>query len=316
MDPTLVIVGAVLFAVFGLLGTIAARRQLRRRDELAAVAARHGFRFSVDDPFDCTRIAFDLFRRGDGRGAENVMWRDDPEALALRAFDYWYYREHHSAQPAAPGMPPSRSVRRSYRRHSCVLAQVNSAWPDIAIEHEGLLDKLLTGLGMPDVDLESDEFNRTFAVRCHDARFATALLDPGMMDFLLKTRGRLSFAVKGRWLLVATEQVRPSVVPGLLAVADEFVRRVPRVVWELYPTPFVDEEGNQLPAGDEAYGLLREIQRHEKAMGDTVPPFGTQPVNPFEALHEHLEHDGVEYDLDGQPIERRSEDPWGPAAED
>src|SRR5690349_13073605 len=67
--------------------------QQRRREELAAVAARHGLQHSQVDPFGCTRVAFPLFRKGDGRVAENVVWRDRADGLPIRAFDFSYYTE-------------------------------------------------------------------------------------------------------------------------------------------------------------------------------------------------------------------------------
>ena len=287
----LVIGGAIVVVIVTILGALAARQRARRRVELALVARRHGFEFSDTDPFDCTRISFALFRRGDGRAAENLMWRNGPNELPVRGFDFWFYDEHRD---------DNGRTHRRYTYRTCVLAQVNGSWPEVFIARERMLDKLLGWAGAPDVEFESEEFNRTFVVRCDDARFATALVDPEMMTFLLATQGVVSFSMKGRWLLLETTLVKPALVPTVMRLADEFVKRIPRVVWELYPTPFLDEDGRHLPAGDEHLAALREA-----SLADDPP------TSPFQPLFDHLEADGVDYDLDGKPVPKREEDPWG-----
>src|SRR5687768_12975554 len=113
------------------------------------------------------------------------------------------------------------------------MALVGSAWPDISIVREGVFEKVRSRVAGGDIDFESEEFNRLFAVRCHDRRFASALIDAQMLEFLLTTHGALSFEIKGRWLLVWRDQVDPKLLPGLVGVAEKFVEHIPPVVWEL-----------------------------------------------------------------------------------
>lgn len=288
----------VIVAVMSVAAVLAAKARAERRAALAALAAQRGWEFSETDPFDVTRLGFDLFRKGDGRGAENMLWRNGRNELPVRAFDYWYYEEDRDNQGR---------VQRRYTRRSCVLAQVNGAWPDIVIARERLVDRVLSFVGLPDVELESEEFNRAFVVRCDDARFATALVDPQMMEFLLGTKGVVSLSMKGRWLLLETDVVKPVLVPALMALADEFIERIPRVVWELFPSPFFDADGKPLPAGDEHLAVER-LEAAESASS----PFNERATSPLEPLFDHLEGDGVDYDLDGKPVPKRDENPWGP----
>jgi hypothetical protein len=187
------------------------------------------------------------------------------------------------------------------------MALVGSSWPDIEIVPEGLMDKMASVIGGGDIDFESEEFNRLFAVRCADRRFASALVDPQMLDFLLSTRGELNFQLKGRWLLVWTDPIKAALMPGLLGFAEQFVARIPPVVWELYPSSFVDEDGTPLAPGD---GPLERMQTelavsklHEES--DTFNVIAHSPFEPLERT------DGVEYDLDGKPLPKVNEDPWG-----
>jgi hypothetical protein len=280
-------------AVFGAVSTYVGYRQLKRAGDIQEVARRAGLAYADSDLFGTTRLAFDLFRRGDGRGIDHMLWRPEDTNKGRRVFDYWYYHEDNEG-------------RKSYRRFSCALALVGGSWPRITVEREGMVDRIAGALGVGDIEVESDEFNRLFAVQCEDRRFASALLDAEMIAFLTATRGELNFELRGRWLLIWRRPVSARLLPGLLAVADGFVQRVPRVVWELYPSPFVDEHGEPLPIEDEL--LLR-------------PMLDRPEHDPFDVLERSWfdiepREDGPEYDLDGNLLEPVDEDPWGEGRND
>lgn len=266
----------------------------RRMEGLAEVATRNGLHYSSADPFGCTRVAFPLFRKGDGCQAENVLWRERSDGLATRAFDFSYYVERTDDQGR---------VHRSHTRFSCVMAQVDGSWPDVSITRDGLFEKALDLIGLGSIELESDEFNRRFALRSPDRRFAVTLVDARMIDFLLSTEARFAFFVKGRWVLLASDPVPAAMVPALMRVAEAFVENVPRVVHELWPSPFRDDEGRPLAAGDEAFGLAQARAELDEA-------------NPWDALVRgaHRADEDAErpqYDLDGNLVEDRPENPWG-----
>jgi hypothetical protein len=284
----------IVIAVFVLVAacsTIAGWRHAKRRAAIESIAARAGLQYAEEDPFSCTRVAFGLFRKGDGRGAENVMWRADDDGKPVRVFDFWYYTEHRS---------DNGGTTRTYERFTCAMALVNGSWPSLTVSREGLLDKFATSLGLPDLDFESEEFNRLFVVRCEDPRFASALIDPGMMELLLSTRGELHFELKGRWLLVASPPIEPRLMPGLLGICDEFLRRIPPVVWELYPSPFVDADGKPLPVEDVPVAAPSDLSEHDD-------PLEALDHSPLAALGEPGR---PEYDLDGHVVAPVVEDPW------
>ena len=101
------------------------------------------------------------------------------------------------------------------------MAQVDGAWPEVSITREGILEKALDLVGLGDIELESEEFNRRFALRSPDRRFAVTLVDARMIDFLLSTEARFAFFVKGRWVLLVSDPVRPRLVPALMRVARD-----------------------------------------------------------------------------------------------
>ena len=299
--PTLVML--VVACVMGIGSMYGFLRRSRRQAGLAQVAAKAGLHLSEGDPFDCTRVRFTLFCKGDGQGAENVMWHDDDaNGRSYRVFDCWYYVEHKDEYGR---------VTKTYHRYSAAMALVGSSWPDITIVREGLLAKALKLVG-GDIDFESEEFNRLFYVQCPDRRFATALLDAGMLDFLLSTKGELGFEIKGRWLLVWTAPVRPELMPGLLRIAETFVAKIPPVVWSLYPSSFVDEHGRVLPAGDDPLTRASDELALQalRAEDDDDDPFAALSKSRFLPDH-HDDPNKIEYDLDGHPLPKVTEDPWG-----
>jgi hypothetical protein len=290
----LVIGWLIIMGIGGILATLRAKRD----QQIPDIAARAGLQYADGDPFECTRVKFVLFSRGDGRSAEHVMWRETDDGHVYRVFDFEYYDEYKGE---------GGRIEKIYHRSSCAMALVGSAWPDIQIVREGVFDKVLNAVSGGDIDFESEEFNRLFSVRCRDRRFASALVDAQLLEFLLTTKGELNFELKGRWLLVWTAPVRPRLMPGLLRVAEEFVERIPKVVWELYPSTFVDPEGKPLAPGDDPLARIQS-ELSLTRVHDDGDPFAELAQSPYEALERH---DGVEYDLDGHVLPKAKEDPWG-----
>ena len=118
-------------------------------------------------------------------------------------------------------------MHRSHKHFTCVMAQVDGAWPEVSITREGILEKALDLVGLGDIELESDEFNRRFALRSPDRRFAVTLVDARMIDFLLSTEARFAFFVKGRWVLLVSDPVRPRLRPGADARGGDVRRAHP-----------------------------------------------------------------------------------------
>ena len=214
--------------------------------------------YSDVDRFNSTAVAFPLFREGDGRVVENLMWHDRRLAVAPRVFDYSYYSSHRRGRGLGLDLGfglvtdvdvDSNAIASTVNPHLAhVQLRARPAQRGLAGDphrREGVIDKAFQMLGLPDIDFESEEFNRTFVVQCADRRFASALIDPQMMDFLLSTGGEITFETKGRFLLLCTHRIDPVEMPALLNLADEFLRRVPPAVRELYET-FPDGAGTDV----------------------------------------------------------------------
>lgn len=199
--------------------------KLQRQKEMASFASSQGLDFSVQDPFGTLHEPFTLFRKGDGRGVENVLWGVWHD-LELRAFDYWYYEESTDS-----------NGRRSktYHRFDCVLAPLDARCPRLTIAEENVLTRIADALTFRDLEFESEAFNRRFNVTGDDPHFATALCDARMMDWLLRNGDGYSFEVLGDRMLCWCRRVRPSGIVGLLGTAKAFRAQIPDVVRSLYP---------------------------------------------------------------------------------
>jgi len=317
MSPLALIgIGALMTVVAALLA-LEANRRTRRSRSMPRAAKRFGMAYSDVDRFNTTAVAFPLFRVGDGRVVENLMWHDDGSPSPTRVFDYSYYSCHRRTSGLGFGLgfglvndvdadaSPNSSIgeTRTWHAFSCALAQHNGAWPAIRIAKEGLVDKAFQLVGLPDIDFESEEFNRTFVVQCVDRRFASALIDPLMMDFLLSTKGEITFETKGRFLLLSTHRIDPVEMPALLNLADEFVRRVPPAVRELYET-FPDGAGTDtFPLPGAAAGSIGPGSGGWMGSGDRTRSLLDQDDS-WDPTP------GVDHDLDGHPVDPAVEDPW------
>jgi hypothetical protein len=305
--PVAALVLVVALAVGGY-SVYRAFRADRRQRAMPAVAARAGLEFSDVDPFNSAVVAFPLFRQGVDRRVANLMGRaadrTDGRAPVARVFDFSFMD-----RPRGGGVDAE-----VWHDFSCALAQHNGEWPTIRVARENVVERAFQKLGLPDIDFESEEFNREFVVQCADRRFASALIDARMIDFLVSTGGQVSFETKGRFLLVTSDPVEADVMPGLLQVAEEFLRLVPPVVRELYPS-FPDG------AGTEVFPVAPVVEPPPRlgVGGGLLGGFDDVP-SPFEfAPPSHLrdpEPDawdptpGVDHDLDGHPVAPVAEDPW------
>jgi hypothetical protein len=199
--------------------------KLQRQRELGSIAAGQGLDFSIADPFRTLDEPFTLFERGDGRGVENVMW-GTWHGCDLRAFDYWYYDESTDSNG-------NRS--KTYHRFDCALTTVDALCPRLTIEHENVLTRLADALSFHDIDFESEDFNRRFTVKASERRFATALCDARMMEWLMQHGDGYSFEIVGDRMMIWCSRVDPAGIVHVLGTASTFRQHIPAVVSSLYP---------------------------------------------------------------------------------
>ena len=144
----------------------------------------------------------------------------------MDVFDYGYYEESTDA---------NGHRHRSTYRFDCVATSHDAGGASLTIDEENVLTLLADAVALDDLTFESEEFNRSFNVRCDDERFAHAFVDARMMEWLLAYARGCRFAVTGNQILVVTAKIPVHELQGRMSTAAAFVARIPRVVASLYP---------------------------------------------------------------------------------
>ncbi|MFH0965877.1 MAG: hypothetical protein V2A58_17910 [Planctomycetota bacterium] len=186
----------------------------KRRKELEGWARSRGLRFdpSKDSGMDCRYGSFKCLQQGSERYAYNVM-TGKHAGLGVTAFDYHY----------TTGSGKNRSD------HYFSAAIVRSGLPLklLRIRPEGFLDKVGEFFGLDDIDFESAEFSRTFHVTSPDKRWAYAVIDQRMMEYLIAApRFSLELAVMDviAW---RERRFRPADFDAAIGVIEGMLRRLP-----------------------------------------------------------------------------------------
>jgi len=202
-----------------------AQRQARVR-AVGALAQRVGFTFAPTDASGIRDMPFALFRLGHGRKAELVI-SGTHNGLPLQIFDYQYY------------VQGNRS--RDYHRFTCAILTIPAACPRLRLSRENVITRLEDHLTHHDVKLEYDDFNRRFLVNCEDQKFAFALLDGQMMEWLLAADRQDSLArfdrveIVGPWVLLAHMRIPPASWLNLGTWLDTFHSHIPALVYSTFP---------------------------------------------------------------------------------
>lgn len=212
-----------IFVVVALVGGFVFDR--KRRQRIMQYAVARGWTYVDEDPSLADRWQSEPFGRGDTRRARNVI-RGHEHGRPFVAFDYSY--ETHSTDSQG------RRTATTHRFAVCVVT-IPAYLPSLEVAPEGLFRKMATAVGLTtDIDLESEDFNRAFCVRAADRKFATDVLSPRTMEFLL-TAPSAAWRVEGtemfRW---QTGRLDPADVVVSTSVLDRLADGIPSFVWKDY----------------------------------------------------------------------------------
>jgi hypothetical protein len=169
---------AVILLAVGVVGGFAYLSYLqakKRRLLLQSFAAGEGWTWVQEDDSWTERFTGNPFGEGDHRHAANVL-TGAFRTRQMVAFDYSY--ETHSTDGHG------NSSTTTHRYAVCALSLPGSL-PRFELVPEHVLGRLGTMLGMQDIELESEDFNRRFRVRCEDPKLAYAILPARTMELLL-----------------------------------------------------------------------------------------------------------------------------------
>jgi hypothetical protein len=192
----------------------------KRREAMATYAAGRGWRFEAEQPLLVDRFGGPPFGLGFGRRAYNVLYGSH-EGRDLVSFDYEYKTQ------TSNGKQTTTQVH----RFSVLGLSMGIFMPPLRVDPESFLDRFVGRLTGSDIDLESEEFNRAFTVSCPDRRFASDVLHPQMMEFLLAHRQVGWRFEQDSMLMVAQGQRTPAQIDATIQVMDGITDRVPEFVW-------------------------------------------------------------------------------------
>lgn len=176
----------LIFIVVGVLIAVAAygahKQQKRRVEELRTFALQRGWQFTPTalGPGDLTFMRpFDTFERGRGRIAYNTM----RGAIASGARQWPVLMGDYQYKTTSGTGKNKRTT--THRLSYLIIETPYLGAPELFIRREHFLDRFAGFMGFDDIDFESSEFSERFHVKSADKRFAYAIIQPRMMEFLL-----------------------------------------------------------------------------------------------------------------------------------
>lgn len=239
---------ALLFAV-GLIHAVSRHGKRDRAVRRAAAAA--GMQYNDSDPAGIRDIRFQAFSFAKRIQVSNVVTQRD-DAVIARAFDYQSYDEIKSRRRGGDAMADSmfgfstggddfnldtveQTTRVFGKARSGGFVKVNAFLPSMSILPANALTRAFERVA-EDIDFESDEFNRSYDVRCLDKRFAWLFCDAQMIDFMLSFEGKMGFETFGNNVMCYGKLLDPNELTELCRRLTSVPAMINPLVYQEYPT--------------------------------------------------------------------------------
>lgn len=219
MGTLLILVLAVV--VVGGFAYLSYLQAKKRRELFQQFALAQGWTWTARADSWVNRFDGTPFDEGDSQEAANVL-QGQFRGRPMVAFDYSY--ETHSTD--------SKGNRQTttHRFAFCSLA-LPALVPQLELLPESVFGRLGTALGMQDIELESEDFNRRYRVRCGNPKFASDVLPPRTMQALL-SRTALHLRLSGADALCwESGRHSPSELLARLEALATLIDGIPVFVW-------------------------------------------------------------------------------------
>lgn len=212
----------VLVVVFAILSYRAGKK---RQAEFQAMCAQRGWTWTERDDRWVQAFAQAPFGYGHDRRATNVV-TGAHDGRPFVSFDYRYHTSE--THTDSNGHTTTREVSHDF---AIVAIDAGVPFPDLAVEPEWFLSRMVGRLTNADIELESEDFNRAFTVTCADRKFASDVLHPQMMEYLLGHRERTFRFDQNYALAIAKGHAAIAELDAGLAFVDGVLDRIPDFVW-------------------------------------------------------------------------------------
>jgi hypothetical protein len=210
MQPFMIFGVIAVIAVIAIFGYLAS---LKRREAMAALAAKLGLRFSYHKDHGLARQYrfLDKLRLGRDRYAFNVL-SGSYQGHDVVLFDYHY---------------KTGSGKDTHHHYlSFFILHLPTVFPELTIAREGFFSKIAQAVGYDDIDFESHEFSRKFCVRSKNKKFAYDVCNAQMIEYLM-ANDDLTIEIDSHALAIsfnrrlALERIEPN-LNRLIAVRSRF----------------------------------------------------------------------------------------------
>jgi hypothetical protein len=220
-----VLLAIVVIGALGV-GSFFVSRYLHRKRvaELTGWAQANGWTYAEHAPDLVDRYAGAPFGRGFGRRARHLL-RTTVDGQPVQAFEYAFKERQGSGKNR-------RTVTYTY---AVVATSLPVARPTLQVTREHLGTRLLGAVGLDDLQLESEQFNRAFRISADDHKFAYDVLHPRTMEWMLadERASQLDFRFERADLLSWERgRLRPQRVAWAGGYLLDLVKRVPQFVWK------------------------------------------------------------------------------------
>jgi hypothetical protein len=188
---------------------------------------------------------YELTRAGFGHTTEKVI-RGANDGLPIEAFIHRWKTERTETYTDSEGHSHTRTVTED---HSEIVTAVRMPFTFPLLSVGG-------GWGGKKVRFESEEFNKRFTVRTDDAKFASDVIHPRTMEFLM-ARQPPGFRIQADVMRFSVDKHDTELIGFCADFAHEFFARVPSFVWKnLQITP---PEFRRMPSNTGLWGSDRDV---------------------------------------------------------
>ncbi|MDQ1704784.1 MAG: hypothetical protein QOF18_1150 [Frankiaceae bacterium] len=197
------------------------QQEQKRKELLLQWATSNGWTFTEEDDSWCGRWNGAPFGLGDHRRARDVI-AGAAGTRTFVAFDYSY--QTHSSDGKG-------NTTTTTHRYVVTAVRMPTALPDLQVTPESVFSRIGHVLGMSDIELESEDFNRRFRVHGPDPKFASDVLSPRTMQALLGC-GDVSWRINGTDIIGWYDgKLDPTGVQSTMATLGTVIDGVPSFVW-------------------------------------------------------------------------------------
>lgn len=233
MSSVLLVIGVIALVVLAGVGWYLYEK--KRREALISLANANGWAIDERDDRWCSAFEGAPFNIGHNRKAKNVM-SGQHDGRPFVGFDYVYYTTEWDTD--SNGNRRKKEVAHWY---SVLGLEIGASVPRLEVTPEGFFGRAVGKLLNNDIELESEEFNRAFTVSSPDRKFASDMLHPRLMEYLLTVR-TVAWRTSNGWLLTiengrhSADEIMPRV-----QVLDRILDMVPNFVRQQHGMPGTQE---------------------------------------------------------------------------